>query len=187
MMDSDPLIRVFAISVPGICADGKIGSCDIASLENTDLGKMIDETLQIPTVIENDVNSACIGYSHMYPDAKDMALVYQPEMKLTGCGILINGKLYHGYNHSAGEIKHLPLKGDRAEEALKTQIRTLCAVLDPERIGWYSDIIPPEVTKIECPDLPEQLQCETERVDDFYHLITDGLFTFGMQEMTNME
>ena len=77
------------------------------------------------------------------------------------------------------------LNGERIK-TLKAQIEALCAVLNPEMIGWYSDVI------IGDPDfsarlrLPEQLKCETMKLSDFPQLIDKGLFAIGMNTLVQL-
>ncbi|MBR3364656.1 MAG: ROK family protein [Solobacterium sp.] len=184
LLKEDPLISVLAISLPGTASNGRIETCDVAALEGIDLGAMIDQEFNVPYMIENDVNTACIGFGSDHPDIRNLALIYQPEMSLTGCGIMINGTLYNGCRHAAGEIKHMPLReANDPVSLMQAQIEALCAVLNPEMIGWYSDVI------IGDPDfsarlrLPEQLKCETVKLSGFTELIDRGLFAIGMRTL----
>lgn len=187
LLKEDPLVSVLAISIPGTDSDGRIETCDVAALEGVDLGGLIDQEFDVPYVIENDVNTACIGFASDHPEIRNLALIYQPEMSLTGCGIMINGSLYHGSRHAAGEIKHMPIKeANDPVSLMQAQIEALCAVLNPEMIGWYSDVI------IGDPDfsarlrLPEQLKCETMKLSDFPQLIDKGLFAIGMNTLVQL-
>lgn len=174
-------ISVLTISVPGVSFKGFIKICDFYDLEGKDIGELIRRYTDVPFVIENDVNVALIGFSKIYPDIRDMALLYQPAQDYFGCGILIAGKLYNGHSHSAGELRYLP---DRSEEEqlkllkedpkgfLKDRIQVLQAVLDPEIIGWYSDVV------------MEDLEGENiQRIDDFYTLIQEGLYQIGLNRI----
>ncbi len=182
LLSRDPLIRIICVSVPGVVKNGVITGSDIAGLENTDAGKRITEEFGLPCVIENDVNAAAMGLAAERRSDGNLVLVYQPEISLTGCGILIDGRLYHGSASAAGEIKHMSLTGTgNARSVLLKQMKNLCAVLNPSVIAWYSDVIQDEKITADMLDVPEMLKCQIVRVRDFYMLLAAGLFTMGMQ------
>lgn len=185
MLEKDPLIQILCVSIPGVCEKGVLRTCDVEALENEDLGSRIREEFRLPYVIENDVNSACIGFAHVYPDRKNMAVIFQPEAELSGCGIIIGGELYNGACHMAGEIKYAGIKGVKNPlKLLKRQIETLCAVLNPEIIGWYSEQIREETIGPDSLDLPEALRCPLERITDFFGMIEKGLYSIGIRNLT---
>lgn len=186
LLSRDPLIRIICVSLPGVVKDGVIGYCDIAGLENTDAGKVITEEFGLPCVIENDVNAAAMGFAAEKRTDGNIALIYQPEISLTGCGILIDGRLYHGSASAAGEIKHMSLAGTgNARSVLLKQMKNLCAVLNPSVIAWYSDVIQDEKITADMLDVPEMLKCQIIRARDFYKLLAEGLFTMGMQGLVS--
>ena len=39
---------------------------------------------------------------------KNSAFIYQPAIDYVGCGMIIQGKLYNGFSHFAGELRCLP-------------------------------------------------------------------------------
>lgn len=187
LLSRDPLIRIICVSVPGVVKDGVIGACDIAGLENTDAGRTLTEMFGIPFIIENDVNAAAVGFSAEKRTDGNLVLIYQPEISLTGCGILIDGRLYHGSTSAAGEVKYMSLSGtDNARSVLLKQMKNLCAVLNPSVIVWYSDVIQDEKITADMLDVPEMLKCQIVRARDFYKLLAEGLFTMGMQGLVSV-
>lgn len=170
------------ISIPGVCVEGIVQNCDFYELEGEDAGNMIRRHTDVPFVIENDVNVSVIGYSQMYPAIKDMALIYQPACDYFGCGILIDGKLYNGYSHAAGELRYLPdysesqqrvMLKESPEALLINRISVLQAVLDPELIAWYSDVVKE--------DLP--VNERVKKIDNFYECIQNGLYQIGIEQI----
>lgn len=137
----NPLIQYIAVSIPGVCSHGKIRSCDFENFENMDLGARITKECNVPYVIENDVNTACISYARKEGNMHDIALVYQPKVACIGCGILIRGRLYNGEHHEAGEMKNFKKHEKSPKEELEKVISSLQAVLDPQRIVWVSDAV----------------------------------------------
>lgn len=177
LMKADPLIRVLVISIPGFCENGTVKVCDFHQLEGKNLKHEIPAAMA--KVIENDVNVACIGFFHERKH-QNMALIYQPYAEYSGAGLIINGRLYNGSGHKAGELRYL--QGAQPSQQLKEpaeqlwrEISALQAVADPEVIGWYSDIS-------EEKDLMRhagELQKKLIHIKDLDRLIEKGLFAIG--------
>ena len=70
-------------------------------------------------IIENDVNCASIGFYHQYPHYQNSALIYQPAIDYVGCGMIVQGKLYNGFSHFAGELRCLPFYDHLPNVAVK--------------------------------------------------------------------
>lgn len=152
MIHADPLIREILISVPGVSEDGRIRECDIASLSGRDLGRAAEEETGIEPVIENDVNIAAIGLQRR-TGRKELAYIYQPDRAYSGVGIVIEGKLYNGAQHMAGEVRYLDSEKrqqqrlqDEPQKLLAEQIEILNAVLNPGLIGWDSRCFQDEIS-----------------------------------------
>jgi predicted NBD/HSP70 family sugar kinase len=64
----------------------------------------------LPTITENDINAAVVGYSHRNNIGSDNCVVglYFPDKYPPGAGIYLNGDIYKGKDGFAGEIKFLP-------------------------------------------------------------------------------
>lgn len=102
-------LRVIGLSIPAVVKDGVIYEGDIPSLKNQPLARRIKEETAIPAVLENDVNLAALCYfSSFKKEAPEViSYLYHPEGSYPGLGIVINGKIIHGKNNFAGEIKNL--------------------------------------------------------------------------------
>jgi len=140
-LKKDPQIQYIAVSIPGVCSQGQIRSCDFANLEKMNMGAVIAKECHVPYVIENDVNTACISYAKKEGNMHDIALVYQPKVAYIGCGIMIRGRLYNGEHHEAGEMKNFKKHENSPKEELEKVISSLQAVLDPQKIVWGSDVV----------------------------------------------
>jgi len=185
MMEKYPDTCMILISTPGMCEDGNI-------MINEDMifpvGTYIEEKWHIPYVIENDVNVACIGFNHE-KQADNIAIVYQADNTIFGCGIMIHGKLYNGYSHASGELRFFPFMNDikdkSAEELLKEQIISVSAVLNPDMIGYYS-----EVRKVTlCFDdisIPYRHRPSFMQIDDFDMCISNGLYSIGIYNLIEL-
>ena len=190
MLAYDQRIHVLAVSVPGVSGNGIIGVCDYEKLSGINLKAHISDVFGMPSVIENDVNSACIGFSKYHPGVMNLALIYQPDTEYSGCGIMIAGRLYNGSTHAAGEVRYLPghthseqdrMLKENPAKLLEEQIQALTAVLNPELIGWCSDVISDETVSLADSELPQENQPEIIRIPDLNGVLENGLCAIGKE------
>ena len=180
----DPLVKVVAISIPGVVLDGKIGICDCEQLVGWDIKEAIADRSGLITIVENDVNLAAVGFYQDHCDSLAVAMLYQPREKYVGCGMVLNHQLFKGANSFAGELAYLPfldfatqerlLKGN-PQELLKTQLVSLCAVVNPEVVGICSDNFK-DTPQWDLSDLlPKTHWPKVVWAQDFYELVQRGL------------
>lgn len=178
----DPLLTAVTISLPGVARNGVVETCDIAALEHVDLAGAVTQRFHIPCIIENDIALACAGFAKTAGEGASPALIYQPEVSLTGCSAIVNGRIIHGSSLCAGQIRYLLKAGSQsAREILLQQMKAICTILNPDTIGWYSDILTDEEISFADLQLPQQLNCSIVRVTDIRQLIAEGLFAAGIQ------
>lgn len=190
MLKKDSLISCICLSIPGICLDSCFEVCDFEQLIGVDLKKELKLRYQKQIVIENDVNVACIGFAYQYPHYQHIAFVYQPEVEYIGCGMIIDGKLYNGCSHFAGELRYLPfyshkqqdeLLKNNPEKLLSEQVETLCCIINPQVIGIYSEAtVSPKLT---LNHIPENHRPKLVNIDDLIELILKGLFYIGLKNL----
>lgn len=175
-------VSCLVISIPGICKKGYISVCDFETLQNCSLITWIQERWKVHVMIENDVNVALIGFSKTCPTKKDIVLLYQPSTDYFGCGMMINGVLYNGASHKAGELRYLPdyteqqqlqLLQSKPKQFLESRMQILQAVLDPEMIGWYSDAFKDTTLEI--------VNNNIIHIEAFHPLIESGLYQIGLR------
>lgn len=180
MMDRHKDIGIILVSTPGVCENGVIRNM---TAEPIDAGRHIEEKWKIPYVIENDVNTACIGFSQEYPQYRDAAFIYQADTTMFGCGLVINGDIYRGFANAAGELRWFPFmrytENRTAGGLLKEQILSVAALLNPPVIGYCSDAIASDITFDD--DFNDRLMPEIVRKDDLLSLQSAGLHTAGIQ------
>ncbi len=176
IVKKDPKVKFLAVSIPGVCRHGKVDACDFPLLVQVDLGKIIRRKCGIPYVIENDVNTACVSYASHDRTLKNIALIYQPACEYIGCGILIDGRLYNGTHHEAGEMKQLGERKMPPQEDLKRSIRAVHAVMDPQKIIWCSEIV--KELDDPFPDLIHINEIDSE--------IQNGLYQIGMHQLLKL-
>lgn len=190
-LSADSSITMICLSIPGVCHDGYIDVCDFELFENVNLLEMIRDFYKNQIILENDVNIASIGFYHQYPKCQHLAFVYQPAVQYIGCGMIINGKLYNGFTHFAGELRYLPfytseqqnqMLETQPKELLEKQLSTLCCVFNPEMIGICSDVI-------DCLDdfhlntIPFKHRPRMIHVKNMDSLIEDGLYQMCIQKI----
>ena len=77
------------------------------------------ERFGVPVLLENDINLAAVGEMHLGHSEKLQNLIYVSCGTGFGAGVVINGKLYSGYNRAAGEIGFaLDSNGRRIEDVV---------------------------------------------------------------------
>lgn len=106
-------LKATAIAIPGV-AMGREGEIrlapSIARGEGPALGAALLETLEMPVVVDNDVNLMVVG-EHVAGAAVDTDDVFLAHIGATGIGaaLMIDGVVRRGARGSAGEIGFLPL------------------------------------------------------------------------------
>lgn len=111
MISEFPKLEVVSIGIPGVVIDGYIGLCDVVSLRKFHLKKKLEEIYSVRIIMENDVNTACLGYFNNISGepVESIIYLYYPDQGIPGAGIVINGRVIRGETNFAGEIGFLPL------------------------------------------------------------------------------
>lgn len=172
----DKNLQYIAVSIPGVCQNGRVASCDFPLLADQDLGSIIEQLCGVPYVIENDVNTACISYANQAESLQDIVLIYQPVREAIGCGILIHGALYNGFHHEAGEMKNAGFTDRDPLVVLLKAVHAVQAVLDPQKIIWCSDLVK-EI------DDPYQNLIHIQSLDTW---IQNGLYQIAKHELLKL-
>jgi glucokinase len=71
------------------------------------LKKALEKQLNVPVFVENDANIGVLGVHVAELKAKPKCVVGIFVGTGIGGGLIINGELYNGFNHTAGEIGHM--------------------------------------------------------------------------------
>jgi glucokinase len=77
--------------------------------ENVPLKREMEKVLGVPVFVENDCNIAALGVYVAELKAKPRSMVGIFVGTGIGGGLVINGELYSGFGHTAGEIGHMVL------------------------------------------------------------------------------
>ena len=102
-------IKAVCLGVPGTVnpESGIIGNAPNLNITNYNIKRSIQKHVQVPVLIENDVNLAGLGINRFeYDDKLKNALVVFVGTGIGGA-LIFNGKMYRGSSFYAGEIGHI--------------------------------------------------------------------------------
>ncbi len=117
------------------------------------MARLIEEHMQIPVYIENDVNTLTITEQLFGEGRQNNNFVVVTVGRGIGMGIVINGQLYHGAKGGAGELGHTiiaQVSPDTAEQNSYASLESLAAdpvIFDPE--SDYDSIINEAATNLD--------------------------------------
>lgn len=103
-------ISGIGLGVPGP-VDQKNGWMDMASnipaLSRYPLVRMLEDEFNVPVVMDNDANVACLAEAYFGGGANKEIVIYVTHSTGIGCGICINKKTISGSHGYAGEIGNI--------------------------------------------------------------------------------
>lgn len=180
----DSLITCFGISVPAPCYKGTVYPGAISYLDNIDLKKLLETRFPLKVAIQNDANTAVIGYIAHQPEINDAVLLYQPNNVDIGVGIIINKKLYLGRNGMTGELKmlHDQTMGN-AVTSLKSTLQRVILLLNPEKVIVHSLILDHLEFVRHLDNVPEIMQPDVEIIKNIGQLFDWGLMKLAIEAL----
>jgi glucokinase len=110
-------IRALGVGAPGAvdAAEGKVIFAPNLDWKDVPLKKALETQLDIPVFVENDCKLHTVGVYEAELKAKPRHLIGIFLGTGIGAGLIINGKLYTGFNNCAGEIGHMVIDIDGPE------------------------------------------------------------------------
>ena len=104
----DELIDCSVVGLPGVIdnASGTLQLSHFYSLENRPLGRELRERLQVPVVLENDVNLAALGEQWQGVARGVDDFVFLSVGTGLGAGLVLGGELHRGRHGTAGELDY---------------------------------------------------------------------------------
>ncbi len=104
-------IRSVGIGMPGACSDetGHVLYTANINFENFPLREVVQKEISVPVRLGNDANCAALGEYYTLPEKIDN-MVFITLGTGVGGGLILNGKLYTGFNGIAGEVGHIMLR-----------------------------------------------------------------------------
>jgi glucokinase len=108
------LLRAVAAGAPGV-ADVEegivIATSYLMGWRDVPLRALLEARLGVPAAVENDVNTAAIAEYQIGAAQGVRDFVFIAVGTGIGAGIVLNGRLFHGMNWSAGEIGYMLVPG----------------------------------------------------------------------------
>jgi len=102
-------IAAVCLGVPGSVnpVTGKIGHAPNLGIRNYKMKSELEKLIPYPVLLENDVNLGALGVKSYGVGKKSVNMLAVFVGTGIGGGIIINGKIYRGFNFVAGEIGHM--------------------------------------------------------------------------------
>ena len=175
-----------SLAIPAVVDKGNVTQSDIDGLENCDLKKSIEDEIDICIHIENDVNTALLGYIAMENITQDpIAFIYQPDNHYSGCALYVHQHLVYGKSHFAGELGYLPLASleeqermseDESLNLLVKQTASVISIMNPVYMVISVQNINPVIFQNQIDQLiPKEHQPIFKFVDHMDDYIMNGL------------
>jgi glucokinase len=106
-------VRWLGVGTPG-AVDSKSGkvigvSPNIAGWQGMEIGQILKDRLNLPILVDNDVNAMALAEARFGAAQGYKSVVCVAVGTGVGGGIIIDGRLWRGANHSAGEIGHISI------------------------------------------------------------------------------
>jgi glucokinase len=107
-------IRGVGCTAPGAVDPeaGKVLFAPNLGWENVPLKKDLEKLLEVPVFVENDCNLCTLGVHEVELQAKPKNLIGIFLGTGIGGGLILDGKLFSGFNRTAGEVGHMVLELD---------------------------------------------------------------------------
>ncbi|BAS27915.1 hypothetical protein LIP_2074 [Limnochorda pilosa] len=119
------------LAAVGVSAPGSVAQKDgrwihfatlFPGIENVQIASRLEERLQVPTLVENDVNAALLGERRWGAARGFNHVLYVNIGYGLGAGVMVGGRLYRGASGNAGEIADMamelpPTQGEESNEA----------------------------------------------------------------------
>ena len=151
-----PEIGLLAFGLPGEVVDDVVTIHDYQARVGAEFMAHYKERYHLPVVFENDINAMTYGACREGDVEKaTVAGIYLPRIYPPGAGLVIQGKIYYGTSHCAGELAGLPvpvswdsLDYGRENDVLEN-LKLLTAVygftVAPETLIFYGDFFTEEL------------------------------------------
>jgi glucokinase len=131
------LLRAVAAGAPGVTDvdDGiVIATSYLMGWRDVPLRALLEARLGVPAAVENDVNTAAIA-EHQIGAAQGVRdFVFIAVGTGIGAGIVLNGRLFHGMDWSAGEIGYLLVPGTSVKPVERGEPGALESIVGGEGI-----------------------------------------------------
>jgi predicted NBD/HSP70 family sugar kinase len=141
----DPHIDGAVVGVPGVVAaedGGRVRLTHFESLEGRALATELAERLELPVVLENDINLAAVGERWLGVARGVDDFVFLSVGTGLGAGLVLRGELHRGRNGAAGEVDLVSVGVGHDIDPCATAVSALAARLASEP-GASTSLAPP--------------------------------------------
>ncbi len=124
-------IKSISIGIPGIIGkSGKIIETTITSkLNNQKLGEYLEEELEVPVIIENDINLAAKSLHNKkeYQDYSNLIYLHVSDenKNVVGGSVIVDNKLYTGMSSCIGEFSYLAFENELFDSDKKINFESM--------------------------------------------------------------
>ncbi|MFQ6008908.1 MAG: ROK family protein [Candidatus Zixiibacteriota bacterium] len=131
--EEDYTVRWLGVGTPGAVdfKTGKvIGPCpNIDGWQGMEIGRILRERLNIPVWVDNDVNAVALAEMRFGAAVGATSVVCVTVGTGVGGAVIIDGKLWRGATHSAGELGHMSINFDApiAHAGIPGSIEAYCS------------------------------------------------------------
>jgi glucokinase len=105
-------VKGIGIGAPGSVdpANGKVMFAGNLGWKDVSLKKELEKQLDLPVFLENDCNICALGVHEVELEGKPRNMIGIFLGTGIGGGLILDGELYSGFNHTAGEVGHMMLE-----------------------------------------------------------------------------
>lgn len=105
-------VKGMGIGAPGSvdAENGKVMFAGNLGWKDVALKKELEKQLQLPVFLQNDCNSCTLGVHEVELEGKPRNMVGLFLGTGIGGGLILDGKMYSGFNRTAGEVGHMVLE-----------------------------------------------------------------------------
>lgn len=161
LVAEEPRIQYLSLGIPGYNLNDQIESSSIKELEGQNLSGFLKETFHIPVFIENDTNVVTYGSYAKHIDTLDdnsgfVAIASFQNLRL-GAGVVLNGKIVHGYTNFAGEIFYLSHTKNEVHTIVFPDLREATIDLVSEALKSYCVALNPSTVVLTGEEISEDM------------------------------
>ncbi len=204
IIEKYPSVTAIGFGIPGIVnRKMEVEACDIEALDGCPLRTRLSDQFGIDVVVDNDMNLIAYGFYQEEAPEEDssMALVSFFDKVCAGCGIIINGTIFHGSTNFAGEVSYLPFEMSHLEQIqllssregvlklVSKTISSLAAVINPTQViltgGPIQEDMLEELIVLCERCIPEQHMPKLRYSADIDHYYLQGLCALTLEYINN--
>lgn len=111
-------VKAVGIGAPGAVdtTEGVVINGPNLGWQNVQLKKELEKRLEVPVFLDNDCNACTLGVHEVELGGQSRDLVGVFLGTGIGAGLIFNGKMYSGFNRTAGEIGHMIIRAGGAAD-----------------------------------------------------------------------